>query len=295
MRDLPRALLAAALAVVVGLGPLAARAQERGSSLSRPAVGSTAAGRPPAPATGDVPPPPGYGADAARYPVGVRSTSLAAAGLDVNTATLLRVLNGDLQSLAARAGNGVLDGILGIVGGGLGIALGVLSRESDPFISTYFYLWGAAGIARAVIGLSLTPKTDDRALTFSHMPMRNRSEIDARLVYGESSLEYVAHRTRLARLLDGSINVAAGAAAIPLVLASGNFDKGDFYFYFVIIGSSLSLIGGVVTLATRSDAEKRWNAYQELRDSLTRTRAVTWDVRGVPVQGGGMGVLRARF
>lgn len=298
MRDLPRALLAAALAVSTAFAPLAASAQERGSSLARPNVGSTTGATPPpaSPAApGEVPPPPGYGPDSARYPVGVRGPTLAAAGLDVNTATLLRVLNGDLQSLAARAGNGVLDGILGIVGGGLGIALGVLSNDGDPFISTYFYIWGAAGIARAVIDLSLQPRTDSRALAFSHMPMRNRAEIEARLVYGETALEYVANRTRLARLLDGSINVAAGAAAIPLVLASGNFDKEDFYFYFVIIGSSLSLIGGVVTLATRSDAEKRWNAYQEMRDNLTRTRQVSWEFGGAPLMGGGMATWRLRF
>jgi hypothetical protein len=217
--------------------------------------------------------------------------------IDAVTATRLRVLNGDLQALAARSGNGILDGILGIVGGGLGITLGIFSRDSDPFVSTYFYMWGAAGIARAIIDLALTPNVDNRALAFAHMPMRNSSEVDARLVYGETALEYIARRNRLARLLDGSINVAAGAAAIPLVVSADNLDKSDFYFYFVIIGSSLSLIGGIVTLATRSDAEKRWNAYQELRDNLTRNaeRSVSWEFGGAPIYGGGMGVVRARF
>jgi hypothetical protein len=217
--------------------------------------------------------------------------------VDAATATRLRVLNGDLQALAARSSNGVLDGILGMVGGGLGITLGIFSRDSDPFISTYFYLWGAAGIARAIIDLALTPNVDDRALAFAHMPMRNASEVDARLLFGETALEYIARRMRLARLLDGSINVAAGAAAIPLVVSADNIDKSDFYFYFVIIGSSLSLIGGIVTLATRSDAEKRWNAYQELRDHLTRGTAqrVRWEFGGAPLYGGGMGVVRGRF
>jgi hypothetical protein len=217
--------------------------------------------------------------------------------IDAATATRLRVLNGDLQALAARSGNGVLDGILGIVGGGLGITLGIFSRDSDPFISTYFYLWGAAGIARAVIDLALTPNVDDRALAFAHMPMRSSAEVNARLLYGETALEYIARRTRLARLLDGSINVAAGAAAIPLVASADNLDKSDFYFYFVLIGSSLSLIGGIVTLATRSDAEKRLKSYEELRDHVTQSaaRRVRWEFGGAPVFGGGMGVVRARF
>ena len=41
----------------------------------------------------------------------------------------------------------------------------------------------------------------------------------------------------------------------------------------VIIGSGISIISGIISLATRSSAERRWEAYEQLRDRLTAEEA----------------------
>lgn len=295
MRDLPRALLAAGSAVLVGLAPLSAGAEERDGPLRSsegaiddetraPAFGGSSDGLPP-----DVDPEASYAPDASA------PTSRTDHGAELDPRARLRVLDRDLRSIAAEESKNQFRGILALIGGGLGIALGALSRETDVFVSTYFYVWGASGVARGAIALSLASRANDRAMTLSPASTRSPDAIEASLVAGESALERAARRARRARLLDGSINLAAGAAAVPLLVTLEDAGEDEFYLYFVIIGSSLSIMGGAVTLATRSDAERRWLAYQRARSGSPPTTQRTWELRGVPTPGGGMARLRARF
>jgi hypothetical protein len=135
--------------------------------------------------------------------------------------------------------------------------------------------------------------------------MRDRGEVDARLAYGEEALGNIAYRYRLARLLDASIAIVSGLAVIPIFLRGDGFDSTNPFDYVVIVSSGISVISGLVNLATRTDAERRWDAYQELRDRLaTREEpearvdeaplpsesatSPTFAVSASPVRGGGI-------
>lgn len=241
-----------------------------------------------------VPPPPetvtGYGG--ARYEAPETGTPSDDPDVRIPSrlATRLRVLDGSLTALAAR-GSGIIDGVLSIVSGGLSVGLGVYIHRRDPgekYLASYLYLWGGANIARGIIDLALRPRAQRPAIQFSHLPMGNLDEVEARLQFGEQALEALAGRARLARILDASISIGAGAAVIPLYLGPNDFRFDEPFDYFVVIGSGISVITGIINLATRTDYERRWNAYQELRDRLTADEDVALlppEVEGLDFQG----------
>ena len=181
------------------------------------------------------------------------------------TSAKLSALSADLQALAARGGGGVVEGVLSMVTGGLTIGLGAII--DDPF-SPYLYVLGGSTAARGLVHIALIPDASGTAVNFAHMPMTTEEEIQARLVYGESELQSLAERNLWARIVDGSLSLAAGLAVIPVYLAPNGFAENDVLFYFVLIGAGLSAVGGLLTLIVPSDAERRWGAYQEMRRRL---------------------------
>ncbi len=185
-------------------------------------------------------------------------------------ATRLRVLDTDFTALSSRGGNALVDGILSIVTGGLGVALGFL--VDNDLLSTYFFLYGGAGIVRGVVDIALSPDAETPAIQFAHMPMSTMAEVRTRLRYGERELESLADDTRLVRVLDASLNIGVGVAIVPLYLGPKLSDETpyepSFFDYFVFIGAGISVISGVVNLLSESEAERRWDAYVELRDRL---------------------------
>ena len=109
------------------------------------------------------------------------------------------------------------------------------------------------------------------AIQYSHMSMANTSEVRARLRFGETQLDALADMARIARILDGSLNVAAGLAVIPIYLGPTNFAFANPFDYFVLIGAAISTVSGVITLFSSNEAERRQSAYHELRDRLLAT------------------------
>jgi hypothetical protein len=230
-------------------------------------------------------------------------------------ATRLRVLDADLNALGSRGGNNIVDGVLSLLSGSLSITLGVL--VDDNRMSNYLYLWGSANAARGILDLALAPDASEPAITFGHMPMGSMEEVRQRLHYGENELESLATKSRLMRILDASINIGVGVSVIPIYLAPNDFEVKDPLDYFVIIGSGISVISGVINLVAKSEAEKRWEAYESLRDRLKKEneqdgqsaetdreslQAVSQEESGfraqfdiAPARGGAVGVLRARF
>ena len=267
-----------ALALSLVSAPSALAQSEGASQLGTPTARDGS--RPTAtPELGDVPPPPDQGYQP-RYP-GVRDGSVrvdlddeGADAPDVRipsrTATRLRVVGSSLRTLAARGGNKLVDGILSLTSGALVIGIAGWQWSEDKQLGGYLMLYGVANVARGVIDLALTPNASRYSIEFTHMPRTNLEEVEAALAFGERSLEQMAKRTRLARILDASLNIAVGAAVIPLYLAPNDFEIDDPFDYFVIIGSGISIISGLISLATRSDAERRWQAYQDMRDRLER-------------------------
>jgi hypothetical protein len=125
-------------------------------------------------------------------------------------------------------------------------------------------------VARGIVDLTIMPNAQDAAIAFAHMPMTTVPEVRDRLRYGEHELESLADRTRHARVLDASISIGVGAAFVPLYLGPNDWKVNDAVDYFVLIGSAISVISGLINLLTRSEAERRWAAYRELRSRLIR-------------------------
>lgn len=291
------------LVAAVLLLPSALHAQEGAGGLGAPPNGQQSPAeilQPPAqngpetPAAGlgDVPPPPtqpaGYGGLRYEAPTtpGVVTADAPDLRIPSTTATRLRALDGSLRTLAARRGS-IVDGILSITSGGLSIGLGAFVHKSDKLLASYLYLWGAAGVTRGIIDLALRSRAPRLAIEFSHMPMGSLEDVETRLSFGEDALEQIAQRARLSRLLDASISVGTGALVLPLYFIPRGFVFDSAFDYFVLIGAGISVITGVVGLASRSDAERRWSAYRELR---TRLESDTEDANlGLRIVGAGVG------
>ncbi|MFW6067619.1 MAG: hypothetical protein ACOC97_04715 [Myxococcota bacterium] len=301
------ALVGSAIAMLAAPAPALAQYGEGGAGLDAP--------DPPQ----SVPPPPA-GPDAQETPRGyptaprtARSDGPAEVSADTpdlripsRVATRLRVLESDLNTIASRGGNGIVDGILSVLAGGLSITFGVLSNDGGSDgkrFARYMFLWGSAQIGRGIIDFATPLKAGEAAIAFQHMPMGDRREVRERLHYGEDSLQRIARRARIGRLLDASINVGVGLAAIPLYLAAQDFEIERETDWFVLLISGVSVITGVVNLILKSGAEKRWNAYQDLRDRLgagkkqdaDRAGGVEWQVGAAPLRRGAAATLQARF
>ncbi|MEM1418959.1 MAG: hypothetical protein AAGH15_28965 [Myxococcota bacterium] len=297
--------LVAALVILMGILPAAARAQtgERGSDLGapRPAPGpETSHAVPPPPSTPDLPAP--------RYeaPPSLRPADEALAGtqrqLPRALATRLRVLGTNLQILGSRNRQRRVDGVLSVLSGGVSVGFGVWARRDETTergLARYLFLWGSAGLVRGVVSLALDPRAQEAWAGFRSMPSRDLGEAQERLLFGEEALERIARRARIGRFLDSALNVAVGAAVLPVYLAPKDFNIDQPFDYFVIIGSAISVISGIVTLATPSDAERRWRSYRELVRLEERAAETAHGLRleglGVaPRPGGAKRGLRAR-
>jgi hypothetical protein len=303
-RSASRALLALVLLFAIGAR---ASAQEteydpEGRPLPRRAPAAVA-GEDAAPATATIPPPPApvptyvppapgapvatppapYGAPAApapRYPGAIGADDV---GDDADFAPLVRVppritarlraLDRDYTALSARGSSGLVDGILSVVTGGLSIVLGALLPDTSNGFATYFFVFGAGNIAHGIVDIAVTPDPVEPALIFAHMPMRDVDEVKARLRYGEQSLESLAVRSRIGRILEGSLDIATGVAFIPFYLGPRDYAfSGDVLDILMITAALIRVVSGVATMVSPTDAERRWNAYERLRDQLRRER-----------------------
>lgn len=197
--------------------------------------------------------------------------------------TRLRVLSTDLNTLAARGSGGITDGIFSIVTGGVLVTLGVLfdSDAQLEFLAPQLYVFGGSSIGRGLISLIIVPNPYDMMLEFSHMPMTTVRQVKARLHYGEHALEELSDRSRLARLLDGAISVGAGATLAGLTLsanssvnAMASSDDRKILLVMGLLGATTLAIGGLISLLTSSDEERRWAAYQGLKERLEQDRAL---------------------
>lgn len=199
---------------------------------------------------------------ATEVPGGLEEIEQQDVNIPSRIATRLRVLERNLQSLAGGS-NAVLDGVLSFLTGGLFISIGVLS--DDQRYSPYLYVYGGASIARGIVELAVVPNTNEVAIAYANMPMSTVREVKDRLRFGERSLEYLSDRSGLARILESTINIASGIAVVPLYLGPNDFEVRQPIDVFVVIGAGISVVSGLISLVTPTDAERRWDAYSELR------------------------------
>lgn len=263
-------------------------------TLAQAAPAPPAASAPPAPPTGGGPPapPPSYAVPppppaASRYPSAPNLVPPAdptvpeaevAPQLRVpaHIGTRLRVLSTDINTLGARGGGGIADGIFSVVTGGLMITLAVAFGGSPDTesVAPLLYCLGGASLGSGLIELIVVPNPYTAMLEYSHMPMTSVAEVKQRLRFGEGALDSLASRNRLARLLDGTIRVGAGATLMGLTLSANSEANSDTLLLFGMLGATTLAIGGAISLLSSSDAEQRWEAYQGLRERLSRERAL---------------------
>jgi len=202
---------------------------------------------------------------------------------DADTATRLRVLDTGLQQLA-RGGSSAAGGVITMATGGLSIALAFLATD-DNFLRNYLVLYGSANVLTGITELAIRPNASGPSIAFTHMPMGNADEAQARLLFGEEALQRIARRARAARLITASIDVAVGLAIIPIFLGPNDFSVRDPFDYFVLLGSGISVVTGLINLITRSTAEKYWAAYTELDQRLSAPHT-TVSLGITPLRGG---------
>ena len=262
---------------------------------------------PPPPPAPDAPPSP-YRIDAddtPRYPRAAPSEQLddttdVGVRLPSRISARLRALGRDYAALSMRGSGGLVDGILSIVTGGLSIALGAVLPDTANDFATYLYVFGAGNIAHGLVDLFITPDPVEPALIFAHMPMGTVDEVKARLRFGEQSLEALADRSRLGRILEGSLDIATGVAFIPFYLGPRDYAlTGEFLEIALMTMGLIRIISGVATLIIRTEAERRWSWYETLRDELRDRRRqrspVRADIGAAPLPGGGAVTLVGTF
>lgn len=231
---------------------------------------------PPAYAEVSVPtPPPASGVYAA--PRGTVVADSPDVHIGTSIATRLRALDADLQILAARGGGSILDGVLMLVQSAATVTWAVLRdmNASPPgsisYAAIYLYTYAGAAATRAILSFAFMTNPSAPAIRYSHMPMGSTAEVRERLRYGELQLDGLADQARIGRILDGSVNLAAGLAVLPAYLIPNNFEVRDLSDWFVIVLAGISSVMGVVTLVSTTEAERRQAAYHELRDRILST------------------------
>lgn len=187
-------------------------------------------------------------------------------------ATRLRVLGTDLDALASRDTGGLSSGVMSILAGGLSIALAQLIDQSA--LRTFLYIFGSGSLLRGGLELTLSPDALGASLSYSHMPMRVPEEVMDRLHYGERALANLASQSQRLRMLEGATSIGAGVITVPFLLLGPKGDTKDSKFdtldLFVVVGAGVSVLSGVVSLLSSSEAEKRNDAYLELKKRLAK-------------------------
>lgn len=218
---------------------------------------------------------PGEDEEGVRYPIPDERAAHESAGEEEPTiripsriTTRMRALDASLRSLSSQGGGNVVNAVLSLITGGLSITLGAVKEPNDDWLSIYLYVYGGTAAARGALDLILAPHPSGVAITYQHMPMTSREEVAARLRFGESALRGLAEQALIARVLDASLNMAAGVAVVPIYLAPNDFEIASPLDYFVLIGAGVSIISGVITLLSTSAAEQRWSAYEDLARRL---------------------------
>ncbi|HJL20562.1 MAG TPA: hypothetical protein RMH99_33200 [Sandaracinaceae bacterium LLY-WYZ-13_1] len=220
----------------------------------------------------------------------------------------LRLLDSTWQVLANTGGPAWFDGIAGIVGGGISIALGAILLELDPGgsgerLAPYLITLGSTAVVRAaLVDLILPPNPRPTAIRYANMPDATPEQARERLAYGERELEALAEYSMILRILDGGLSIAGALAVVPAYLAPNDWTISELEA-LIFLGPALSLVFGIITLASPSPAERRWDAYREMRDREGEPRAeadpgITWHAGfAIDPRNGGRGsaTLTGRF
>lgn len=188
----------------------------------------------------------------------------------------LRALDVTWATLGSQGGPDIANAILSILGGGIEIALGALFLQFDPMagpaMAPFFITLGAATVVRTiVVEFILRPDPRGPALEYQHMPNGTRAQRLRRLEYGEQQLAALAERSLIMRVVDGTLSIGAALAVVPIYLLARGPAITELEA-FIFIGPAISLVTGIITLASPTAAEQRWSAYQQMRRRMDEAR-----------------------
>jgi hypothetical protein len=251
-----------------------------------------------------VPPPPGYRSETGGDPERIEIQNR------------LHTLDATFASLATTGGPDIGGAVMSLVGAGLEIGIGALLLElgdsTVDSMAAYMFVLGGTTIARTiVVEFILRPDARGPAIQYQNMPAHPWSAQLERLRWGENQLQSLAERAFIARMVDGSLNIAGALAVVPAYLAPKNFVMDNPLEAFIFIGPAFALISGIITLASPTTLEQRWAAYDRLRRELRERReaqeeeaelllppavgpSLAFDLTLDP-QGGGMAFMRGTF
>lgn len=143
-------------------------------------------------------------------------------------------------------------------------------------LPAYLFIVGGASVGRGILDIALQPDPDPYAVEYAHLPSSTRPDVKAKVAYGQEALEHLADRTYLVRIIDNSLTLLSGAMIIPLYLLQNDREL-QVPDYFVLAGAGISMLSGIIGFFSVSDAERRWDAYQEMSGRLDKR--ITWRVR----------------
>lgn len=202
----------------------------------------------------------------------------------------LRLLDQDMRYLSLQSQDNVLEAVVAFATAGIGFVTGALV-PSD--LAAYLYVASGSAVARGIIELAIPTGISGDYLEFSHMPQLYPQDAQNKIAFGEHAFSGVATRSMIKRILSGSINIASGIVTVPVYLAPKNFRFDTPVFdYIIMITSGLSVLMGLITIFSPTEAEKRWSAYEE---SIKRQRSFSLEWNIVPNSGGGYVGITGRF
>jgi len=304
-------MLAAMLAALATLAtPIASAQSGLGSSLDDPTGREPVRQRPqpdaqtrPPPPSGDRVPPDYENADIPPAPGGSYGvTTSDGGGGDSRIADRLRALDASWAVLGSQGLN-YTSAVLSLILGAAQVVIGgVLLEVGGGFelFAPIFMTMGGIQVARAiVVDFILRPNPQPIAIRYASMPGGTREQRLARLRYGEEQLEALAEQSAILRYVDSGINiVGAGVLVAAYFAIREETGVGDFQPYELLffIGPAVSLVVALINLFTPSNAERRWDAYRQMRERTGGDLAIELTpIIGVDPQGGGFAGVGGRF
>jgi len=233
-----------------------------------------------------VPQPPGYGSP----------------DLSVNDAHLtdrLRALDATWSVLGAQGVN-YTNSVLSLVLGAAQVVIGGVLLEvggSFELFAPIFMVTGGVQVARTVVvDFILRPNPQPIGLQYMGMASGTREQQLARLRYGEAQLESLAEQSEVLRYVDSGINIAGAGALVGAYFAvrdsSRDFDPIELIFF---IGPGVGAVIAVINLFSLSNAERRWDAYREMRERMGGDLVEITPILQIDPRGGGFAGLQGRF
>ncbi len=189
-------------------------------------------------------------------------------------ATRQRALELSLATLSAGSEGRVVSGAVQVALGASFIAVGAFVQSEVA--RSLLILLGAGSLARGTIQLTLAPAAEQPSRDYAAMPMATGEQVRARIRFGEQQLEQLALAARRTRIVDGSVTMLVATSYVPLLWWLERREQSSYRFgdsAFDYVGLAISVINfgsGLVTALVRSEAEKRADAYRELKQRTER-------------------------